>query len=136
MAWTASSRRPSRWNSSSHMRALSRTKSRTASQPAAVVVDGRAPGGPVVVGEVGAELAQVVALRAEVVVDDVEEDRQAVRVAGVDQPLQPVRPAVAVLGGVGEDAVVAPVAAAGELGDRHQLDRGDAQLAQVAAAAG
>ena len=75
-----------------------------------VVVDRGAPRGLVPVVEVGAELAQVVPFGAEVVVDDVQ-DRSPVRgVAGVHQPLQAVRPAVAVLRGVGEHAVVAPVA--------------------------
>ena len=79
-----------------------------------------------------AELAEVVPLGAEVVVDDVQEDRQALGVAGVHQPLQAVRPAVAVLRRVGEHAVVAPVARARELADRHDLDGRDAQLAEVA----
>ena len=98
----------------------------------AVVVDRGAPRGLVPVVEVSAELAQVVALGAEVVVDDVQEDRQALGVAGVDEPLQAVRAAVAVLGRVGEHAVVSPVARAGELADRHDLDGRDAQLAEVA----
>ncbi len=48
-------------------------KRRTSSLSAAVEVDGLAPGRAVVVGEVVAELAEVVALRTEVVVDHVEQ---------------------------------------------------------------
>ena len=52
--------------------------------------------------------------------------------AGVDQPLQALRPAVAVLRRVGKHPVVAPVPRARELGDRHDLDGRDAQIAEVA----
>ncbi len=44
--------------------------------------------------------------------------------------LRPVRPAVAGLHGEGVHAVVAPVAAAGELRDGHKLDGRDAEVAQ------
>jgi hypothetical protein len=75
---------------------------------------------------------QVVALRAEVVVDDVEQHHQPAGVGGVDQRLEVLRagrsgcPAR-----TAEHAVVAPVARAGEVGDRHQLDGGDAELDEV-----
>ena len=98
----------------------------------AVVIDRGAPRGLVPIVEVSAELAQVVPLRAEVVVDDVEIDRQPLGMAGVDQPMQALRAAVAVLRRVGEHAVVSPVARARELADRHDLDGRDAQLAEVA----
>ena len=52
-----------------------------------VEVDGRAPGRGVTLGEVGAELGEVVALGAEVVVDHVEDQLEAVLMAGVDQVL-------------------------------------------------
>ena len=48
----------------------------------------------------------------------------------VHQALEAVRPSVGALHRIGRDAVVAPVAAAGEFGDRHDLDRGHAQLAK------
>ena len=75
-----------------------------------VVVDRGAPRRLVAVIEVAAELAQVVPLRAEVVVDDVQEDGEALGVAGVHELLQAVRTAVAILRRVGEHAVIAPVA--------------------------
>ena len=49
---------------------------------------------------------------------------------GVDQRLQLLRPAVRRVGRVRQHAVVAPVALAGEVGERHQLDRGDAEVDQ------
>ena len=90
-----------------------------------VDVEAVAPWGDVVVGEVGPEVAEDVSLGADVVVDDVEHDRDAVPVGGVDEAPQAVGAAVGVLHRVGEHAVVAPVAPARELRDRQQLDRGD-----------
>ncbi len=98
----------------------------------AVVVERAPPGGAIAVGRVRCELAEVSALRAEVVVDDVEEHGEPRAVARGHEFLQAARPAVARLHGIGIDAVVAPAALPGELRDRHELDRGDAQLAQLA----
>ena len=52
--------------------------------------------------------------------------------AGVHEPLQAVRPAVTVLRRIREHAVISPVACARELADRHELDGGDAQIAELA----
>ena len=74
-----------------------------------VVVDRVAPERRVAVGEVGAEgRERLVARRADVVVDDVEDDAQPAGVGGVDEPLEALRPAVAGLRGAEVDAVVAP----------------------------
>ena len=52
---------------------------------------------------------------------------------GVDEPRQAVGPAVGrTARRVDVDAVVAPAARARELGDRHELDRGDAELGELA----
>ena len=50
---------------------------------------------------------------------------------GVDQRLQVVRRAIAAVGRERQHAVVAPVALAGKIVDRHQLDGGDAQRGEV-----
>ena len=86
--------------------------------------------------DVGAEEArriggEIVPVRPEVVVDDVEEDHQAEAVRGVDQGLQIVGRAIGGVGREGQHAVVAPVALAREIVDRHELDGGDAELSQV-----
>ena len=60
----------------------------------AVVVDRGAPGGLRPIREVGTELGQIVTLGPEMVVDDVEEHRQAACVAGVDETAQAARSAV------------------------------------------
>ena len=74
---------------------------------------------------------KIVALGPEVVVHDVEKDHQAVAVHGFDQTLQIVGSAVARIGREGEHAVVAPVATPRKIGDRHQLDRGHAEIRQI-----
>ena len=81
-----------------------------------------APRGRVMVIEVGAELGQVVPLRSEVVVDDVEDDPEPLGMGSVDELLEAGRSAVRVLGGVEVDAVVSPAPGTGDLGDRHDLD--------------
>ena len=81
-----------------------------------VEVDGLPPGRAVAVGEIGAEIPEVVSFRAEMVVDHVQDHGQSLLVAGVDQPLQTLGAAVGVLDGKGIDAVVAPVARSRETG--------------------
>ncbi len=83
------------------------------------------------VGEdLGGERGQNVPFGPEVVVDDVEVDAEAARVGAVDQRLELLGRAVRGLRGERKHAVVAPVARAGRLRERHQLDRGDAELDQ------
>ena len=74
---------------------------------------------------------EIVPGRAEMVVDRVEIDHQPEPVGGVDQALEIVRAAVGAVGGVGLHAVVAPVARALEVGERQQLDGGDAERLEV-----
>ncbi len=95
-----------------------------------VEVDGHPPGCAVAAGEVGREVAEVVALGSEMVVDHIERHGETTLVAGVDEVHEPGRTAIARLHRIGIDAVVAPVALAGELGDRHDLDRGHAEVAE------
>ena len=90
------------------MRALSTTKAPHLVAAGPVDVQARSPGRRVAVGEVRTELAEVVPRRTEVVVDDVEDDADAPGVAGVDQALEPVGPAVGVVRRAQVDAVVAP----------------------------
>ena len=71
--------------------------------------------------------ASVVAVGAEVVVDDVENDRESERVRRIDQRAQIVGRPVGARRGVKHHAVVTPISLAGKIADRHQLDRIDAQ---------
>ena len=76
-------------------------------------------------------LQEVVPVRAEVVVDDIENHAEAARVRRIDEPREAVGASVAARRREEVDAVVAPVSVSGELGDRHQLDRRYPELAQV-----
>lgn len=96
-----------------------------------VEVERPSPRRVVPIREVRTERVEVVPLRPEVVVHHVEHDGEAARVAGVHQTPEPVRSAVRALCRVGADAVIPPVARAGKLRDRHELDRRDAQVAQL-----
>ena len=73
------------------------TKRRTSSLPGPSKLTAVAPGGLVPVGEVRAELGQVVPGRARGGCRRRRGHAEAARVAGVDQPLQPVRSAVGVV---------------------------------------
>ena len=99
---------------------------------AATEIDGLAPGRlPVVAEERGGVLREVVAVRAEVVVDHVDEDHQAHAVSAVDQMLELLGRAVGRRRGERQHAVVAPVAATGKLAQWHQLHGGHAQFHQA-----
>ena len=98
----------------------------------AVKVDRRAPRRVMVrVEEVRGVGVQIVALWAEVIVDHVQQHHQPAFVSGVDQTLEVFRPAIGGIGREGQHAVVAPVAATGKIGHRHDLQRGYAQIGEI-----
>ena len=76
------------------------------------------------------ELAQVAAIGAEVVVDDVEDDAKAEGMGAVHEAAEVVGRAVQPGRGEQVHAVVAPAEAAGEVGDRHHFHDGNTQLGQ------
>ena len=102
-------------------------------RPRPVVVDGVSPGRLVAIREelwrVG---RQVIPFGAEVIVDDVEEDGQAVRMGGIDQATQIVRRAVRRIGREQVDSVVTPVPTSGKIRDRHEFDHRHAEGGKVA----
>ncbi len=100
-------------------------------RPPPVVVEPVPPQRAVAVGEVRAELGQVVPLGPEVVEHDVEADGEAERVGAIDEALQGRRPAVALVDRAEGDPVVPPVALARERLHRHELDARDAELREV-----
>ena len=87
----------------------------------------RVPVGQVVIAEVG----DVRAFGAEVVVDRVENDRQAVAVCRIHERAEIVWSAVGARRREERHPVVSPVPVAGEVSDRHHFDRRDAEVAQV-----
>jgi len=66
-----------------------------------------------------------------VVVHHVHHHPDAAGVAGIDQPLQPIRSPITVVGGEQVDTVVAPPPIPRELGDGQQFDGVDAERDQV-----
>ena len=102
----------------------------TASRPSKI--KGGAPRRMVPLGkEIWRNRRQIIPLRAKMIVDDIEQDRETAGVTSLDERLQILRPPVTRRRGVRKDPVIAPVATAGKLGDRHQLDRGDPEPAKV-----
>src|SRR5579862_2133716 len=91
----------------------------------AVKVDGFTPRRAVTIAEVGPELPEVISFRSEVVVDDIERDREPVRVRRIHKLLQCPRTSITILHRKRIDPVIAPVARSGELRERHQLDGRD-----------
>ncbi len=97
-----------------------------------VVVDRRAPVGAVALGRVRLrEPRQIVAHRAEVVVDDVEYHAEPGGMCRVDEAHQILGPAVEMRRREPVHSVVAPASRARELVDRHHLDNGDAERGQL-----
>ncbi len=96
-----------------------------------VEIDRLAPGRVVLVGEVGPISAEVVPVWAEVIVDNVQQRRETTFVAGVYEGFEIIRRAVGGMRCEEADAVVAPAAAAGKLGNRHELDVGNTEVCEV-----
>ena len=107
------------------VQAHSRSRRRGPRHP---VVDGLSPGRARRHEEVGRVAGQIISLRAEMVVDDVEKHHQAAQMRFINQRLEVFRPSVAAVRRIEQHAVIAPIAPPGEIGDRHQLDRGQAGL--------
>ena len=96
-------------------------------------VDGRAPWRVVPVGEgLRRNNMDVGAFRTEMIVDDVKQHHEAGRMGGGDEGLQVLRAAIGIGRCEWQYAVITPVPPAGESGDRHDLDGGDAEVSQVA----
>ncbi len=98
----------------------------------AVEVDRRTPRRAVPLSEELRRVAvQVIALRAEMVVDHVEQHRQSMLMSCGYQGLEILRAAVTAVRGILQHAVVAPAAFAGKGGERHELDGRDAEACQM-----
>src|SRR6266702_4910168 len=96
-----------------------------------VEIERSPPGGSISIGEVRAEIAQVVARRACVVVDDVENDAETGGMTLVDQPLETGWTPIGVVRCEEIHTVIPPPAIARELGDWHELDGVDAERDEV-----
>src|SRR3546814_13920072 len=88
-------------------------------------VDRRAPRCMAIFGEeIRCVGMQVIAVRSEVVVDDIDEDHQAERVRRVDQLLEFIRRAVGRVRRIRQHPVVAPVARTREVIEWHPFETG------------
>jgi hypothetical protein len=90
--------------------------------PRPIKVDSRTPWRLITVSKIRRVITEIVSLRPQMVVNDVEKDGQAFPVAGISEILQPVRSAITILGGIKIDAIIPPVPFPRELGHGHQLD--------------
>src|SRR5687767_15993601 len=98
----------------------------------AVEVDRLAPVVRIAIGEViGGELRQVIAVRAEMVVDDIEDHAEAGAVRGVDKMTEIVGSAVQMRRRPQIDAVISPAETARKLVHRHDLENRDSDVAQM-----
>src|SRR5690606_25998504 len=96
-----------------------------------VEVNGLSPGGEVLIGEHRGQRGHVRAVRAQMVIYHVEVNGHSQAVRVVDQPPQVVRLAIRPGRGEKSSRIVPPVPPAGEVGNRHQLDGGYAQILQI-----
>src|SRR5206468_11162621 len=95
-------------------------------------VDRRTPGCcDVISEEAGRVGAQIVSVRPEMIVDDVEVDHELSLMGVVDQGFELIRRAVGLVWREGQHAVIAPVALPGEIIDWHQLDGGDTEASRA-----
>ncbi len=97
----------------------------------AIVVHAVTPVGVMALREIVAgERGEVVSVRAQVVVDHVENDADPERVRGVDEAPEVVGPTVEARRSVEVHPVVAPPELSGEVGDRHHLDDRDSEVGE------
>ncbi len=85
-------------------------------------IDRATPRSMVSVDDIWAKLAGVIADGAEVVIDHVEQDREAFLMRGVDEPLEGIGAPVGLVYGEQRDTVVTPSAVAGKGRERHEFD--------------
>src|SRR5215813_1213970 len=97
-----------------------------------VEVDRVSPLVGVAIGEVVLrELFEIVAVRSEMVVDDVENDADPDAVSLIDEAPEVVGRPVESRRREEIHAVITPAEAAGKVGDRHELDHGDSDARQL-----
>ena len=80
-----------------------------------VVINRPSPRRGIAVCEVGPKIAEIVSFRSEMVVDDIKDDSEVARMAGVHEPFEPLGPTVAGVGRKWIDSVVPPVTCSGKL---------------------
>src|SRR5262252_2112405 len=90
-----------------------------------IEVEGCPPRGLIALRKIRAKTAQIISFGAKVVVYYIQHHGQTTLMTGINQPFEPLWPAIRGLRGKRIDAVVAPVTATRELRDRHDFNRAD-----------
>src|ERR1044071_8567264 len=75
-----------------------------------IKIDRLAPRSSVILGEIGAKTAQVVSVRAQMVVDNIQQHRDTACMARIDQPLQADGSSISMVGREKIYAVISPAA--------------------------
>ena len=75
--------------------------------------------------------AEVISVRPEMIIDDVEKHHQAALMRGVDQRLEIVRAAIGTVGRIPQHAVIAPIARARKIRQRHQFERCESRRDEI-----
>ena len=81
--------------------------------------------------EIGRVEREKIPFGAEMIVNDVKQHRDPARVRRLDEGLEVFRPSVACVWSVRKHSVIAPVPAALEVADRHDLDGGHAEVREM-----
>src|SRR5947207_3737805 len=74
---------------------------------------------------------EIIPVRSEVVVDDVEKNHQPMHVRRIDESLELIGRAVTMIGSKRQHTVVPPVSSAWKIAHRHQLNGRDAELLEL-----
>src|SRR5208282_5279201 len=75
-----------------------------------IKIDGCTPGSAVSVGKVGPKIMEIISFRPEMVVNHIQNHRQATLMACVNQPFEPLRTSIRILHRERVNAIIAPIA--------------------------
>src|ERR1700737_3459031 len=97
-----------------------------------IEIDPVSPRCGVPVGEkLGSILAEIISIRAKVVVDDIEKHHDPPRVSGLNQVFQVLRTSIGAVRRKRKDSIVAPIALPGKIRKRHELEGRDPEVAEI-----
>src|SRR5215470_5835585 len=97
-----------------------------------IEIEGCPPRGLIALCKIRAKTAQIISFGTKVVVYHIQHHGQATLMTGIDQPFEPLWPAIRGLRGKRIDAVVAPVTAARKLRNRHEFQCGNTNILELA----
>jgi hypothetical protein len=95
-----------------------------------IKVEGWPPRDMVLLGKIRAEVSEVIPFGAEVIIDDIQNNRDSLPVAGVNEPFEACGSTVGTVDGERIHTIIAPVAITRKLSDGHDFNCRDSQLEQ------